>query len=189
MYPEGTLAAQTIGFVNQGGSGQYGIEQMLNKQLAGTGGKLSGATDVWGVPIATENNVSQPAVDGKNILLTIDRPIQAQVESALVRAVQRNNADSASAVVVDVHNGHILAMANAPTFDPSDYKQVQNNRLFQNGVVTSAYEAGSVIKVFSMATGLESGAVTPDHEYFDSWCATIDDYKVCNAGKNPKNRN
>jgi cell division protein FtsI (penicillin-binding protein 3) len=185
VYPEGTLAAQTIGFVNQGGSGQYGIEQMLNKELAGTAGRLSGATDVRGVPIATENNISQTAVDGKNVLLTIDRPIQAQVESALVRAVQRNNADSASAVVIDVHNGHVLAMANAPTFDPSNYKQA-NNRLFQNGVVTNAYEAGSVIKVFSMATGLESGAVTPEHEYFDNWCVTIDSYKVCNAGKTPK---
>jgi len=189
VYPEGTLAAQTVGFVNQNGDGQYGIEQILNKELAGTAGKLSGATDVRGVPIATENNVSQPAANGKDVLLSLDRPIQAQVESALIRAVQRNNADSASAVVVDVHNGHILAMANAPTFDPSKYKQVQNDRLFQNSVVTSAYEPGSVIKVFSMATGLESGAITPEHEYFDSWCVTIDTYKVCNAGKNPKKQN
>jgi cell division protein FtsI/penicillin-binding protein 2 len=187
-YPEGSLAAQVTGFVNNSGAGQYGIEQYLNDQLAGVPGHLSGKTDTNGVPIATADNVITPAQDGKSYLLTIDRNIQAMVEQKLEAQVKAVKAKSGSVVIMDPSTGAIKAMATYPTFDPNNYSKTTDYNAFLNQTVTSQFEPGSGVKTFTMAVGLDQGKITPDSKYDDPGCYKIDDRNVCDAaGDKPGN--
>ncbi|GAC1369519.1 MAG: penicillin-binding protein [Candidatus Saccharimonadales bacterium] len=180
-YPEGPLAAQTIGFVNSDGLGQYGVEGYLDGALAGTAGKLAAKTDTHGIPIATADNILKPPVDGISYVLTIDRNIQAIAEQALADQIQKVKAKSGSIVIMDPSNGAVRAMANYPTFDPNSYSAVKDYGVFVNQVVSSQFEPGSGMKAFTMATGLDQGKIKPDSKYDDSGCLKVDDRNVCNA--------
>lgn len=181
LYPEGSLASQLLGFVNDSGVGQYGVEGYLNSELTGTPGLLKATTDVNGIPIATANNYLKPPVNGKSIVLTIDRNIQSQAETYLAQGVQSNGAVSGSVVIMDPGTGAIKAMANYPTYDPSNYSSVTNYNLFQNDVSSGAFEPGSGFKMFTMAAGLDTGKVTPDTTYTDTGSFKVDGYTVKNA--------
>jgi cell division protein FtsI/penicillin-binding protein 2 len=180
-YPEGSLAAQVLGFVNANDQGQYGIEQYLNDELAGKPGRLAAKTDTRGIPIATADNVQQAPVDGRSYVLTIDRNIQAMAESELAKQVQAVHAASGSVIVMDPTSGAIRAMASYPTFDPNNYSKVSDYNVFLNQAVDVQFEPGSGMKVFTMAAGLDQGKVTPDTTYDDPGCYHIDDRNVCNA--------
>ena len=188
-YPEGTLAAQVLGFVNADGAGQYGIEGYLNDALNGTNGQLSAKTDTHGIPIQTANNTIKAPVDGKSYVLTIDRNIQAEVEKDIAAQVQKVHAKSGSAVVLDPNTGKVMAMANYPSFDPNNYSRVADYNVFQNQVVSNAFEPGSGIKVFTMAAGLDKGVVTPETTYDDPFCLKIDDRNVCDAAGDKPGKN
>ncbi|HSX14408.1 MAG TPA: penicillin-binding protein 2 [Candidatus Saccharimonadales bacterium] len=184
LYPEGSLASQLLGFVNSEGKGQYGLEAYLDKDLAGTPGQLNATTDINGIPIATANNLSKPPVDGNSYVLTIDRNIQAQAEKYLAAGVQAVGAASGSVVVIDPTSGAVKAMANYPTYDPSDYSHVSDFSLFSNSVTSNAFEPGSGFKTFTMATGLDTGKVTPSTTYNDTGSFEVNGYTI----KNSENR-
>lgn len=187
-YPEGELAAQVLGFVNADGVGQYGVEGYLDGKLAGTAGQLAAKTDTHGIPIATANNVIKPPVNGSSYLLSIDRNIQSMVEQELAAQVAKVKAKSGSVVVMDPTTGSIRAMANYPTYDPNNYSAVTDYSVFTNKAVSSQFEPGSGMKVFTMAAGLDQGKVTPDSTYDDPGCYQVDDRKVCDAaGDKPGN--
>lgn len=182
VYPEGQLASQLLGFVNGEGSGQYGLEEYLNKQLSGTPGQLNAKTDTTGVPIATAENVIKPPVDGISYVLTIDRNIQAQAEKYLQEGIESVRAKSGSVVIIDPHTGAVKAMANYPTYDPNEYSKTKDYAAFTNDVVTDQFEPGSGFKVIAMAAGLDQGKVRPDTTFSDtSGCLEINSYRVCNA--------
>ncbi len=181
IYPEGSLAAQVLGFVNTNGVGQYGLEQYLNKQLSGTPGRLAAKTDTYGIPIATADNVEQPAVNGTSYVLTIDRNIQAEAEKEIAAQVQKVHAKSGSIVITNPNNGDVLAMATYPTFDPNNYGQVSDYDVFLDQPAAEAFEPGSGMKVFTMAAGLDQGKVTPNTTYNDPGCYTVDSRQICNA--------
>ena len=180
-YPEGGLAAQTLGFVNADGVGQYGIEGFLNAKLSGTPGQLSGKTDTGGIPIYTSGNIDKQPIDGTSYVLTIDRSVQAEVESALAGQIKSVGAKSGSAVVMDPNTGAVIAMATYPSFDPNNYSAVTDYSVFSNQVTSGAFEPGSGMKVFTMAAGLDQNKVTPDTTYNDPHCYTIDGSQVCDA--------
>lgn len=180
-YPEGALAAQALGFVNGEGRGQYGIEGALDSELKGTNGLLNSKTDTNGVPIATTDNLSRPAVPGSDLVLTLDRNIQAQAEKFLKEGVQGTRADSGSIVVMDPKTGAVKAMANYPSFDPNSYQKVTDYTDFENDVVSSSFEPGSGFKIFTMAAGLDSGRINRDTVYNDEGCLEMSKYKICNA--------
>ena len=123
-YPEGQLAANVLGFVSPGGEGSYGIEAKFNTELRGKKGVFETQKDSIGRQITVGDSLIQPAEDGKNIVLTIDRAIQLAVESRLKKAVEDYRADSGQVIVMDPKTGRILAMANYPSFDPNDYSTV-----------------------------------------------------------------
>lgn len=184
VYPEGTLASQTLGFVNAEGKGQYGVEGALNDRLVGRDGLLKSVTDISGVPLTIGNkNIKVPAKNGDNIVLTIDRNIQAYSEKALKAGIERSGADSGSVVVIDPQNGRVMAMANLPTFSPAEYTKVNDAALFNNHVVSRPYEPGSDIKTFTMATGLDAGVIEPDSTYVNSDTITVEDRQIGNALK------
>ncbi len=180
-YPEGELASQVLGFVNGEGQGQYGLEGYFNKELSGQPGLLKAITDTQGNPIPTAKNLIKPPVDGSELDLTIDRNIQAKAEEALQDGVKKVGAKSGSVVVVDPNSGKIWAMANYPTYDPAKFSEVTDYSLFDNRVVSGLFEPGSGFKIITMATGLDTGKVTPDMKYTDTGSFDVDGYTVHNA--------
>jgi cell division protein FtsI/penicillin-binding protein 2 len=182
VYPEGSLGAQTLGFVDFSGVGRYGVEGFLNKQLTGTDGLLQSVTDVNDVPLTIgNNNINKPAVDGENVVLSIDRNVQSHAEQALADGLKRTGATRGSAIVIDPQTGRIMAMANLPTYDPSKFNIVQDAAAFNNGVVSIPYEPGSDMKTLTMATGIDKGVVTPDSTYVNTDHIQVDDRIISNA--------
>jgi len=182
-YPEEALAAQILGFVNDEGEGQYGIEQYLDDELKGQSGLLRAVTDVRGIPLtASDDTVLKDPVDGVDVVLTIDRSIQREVEQLLASGVKNARGKSGSVVVMDPGSGAILAMANYPSYDPAKFGEVEDARRFLNGVVSTPYEVGSVIKPFTMSTGLNEDKIQLGDTYFDPGFVQVEDRKIENAG-------
>lgn len=182
VYPEGQLAAQTLGFVDNAGQGQYGIEGAMDKELAGTDGLLQTVTDVRDVPLTIGNdNIKKPAKNGKNLVLTIDQNIQSYTEQALASGLQKSGATNGSVIVMDPQSGKVMAMANLPTFDPSQYSQVADISAYNNDVISAPYEAGSVVKSLTVSTGLDKGVIRPDSTYNNTGSIQVDDATIKNA--------
>ncbi|MEK7548275.1 MAG: penicillin-binding protein 2 [Patescibacteria group bacterium] len=123
-YPEGKLAANVIGYVNHENIGQYGIESTFNTPLAGISGKLQTKKDSVGRQITVGESNLQAAVDGDNIILTIDRSVQLYTEKILEEDTKNFRADSGQVIIMDPRTGKVLAMANYPSFDPNNYGEV-----------------------------------------------------------------
>lgn len=184
VYPEGSLAAQTLGFVNAEGVGQYGIEGTLNDRLTGHDGLLKSVTDVSGVPLTLGNqNINKPARNGENIVLSIDRNIQAYAEKALAKGLQDTGAQKGSVIVMNPQNGQVMAMANLPSYKPAEFTQVTDASVFNNAAVAVPYEAGSVIKTLTVATGLDKGVIQPDSTYVNTDKIKVADREIGNATK------
>lgn len=180
-YPQGTLASQVLGFVNDDGIGSYGVEQALNDKLKGTPGELKAITDIRGVPLAaSDNNIQKPAIPGKDVVLTLDVAMQKQVEALLQKGVEHAKAETGSAVVMDIKTGAIKAMANFPTYDPSKYYDVSDSSLFNNGAVSHPIEIGSIMKTLTTSAALDSGAIRPDETYNDPAKFTVDGFTITN---------
>ncbi|MGB4957507.1 MAG: penicillin-binding protein 2 [Candidatus Saccharimonas sp.] len=184
VYPEGQLASQVLGFVNAEGKGVYGFEQANDSDLKGKDGLLKTVTDIRSVPLTvTDKNIRKPAVDGKNMVLSIDRNIQAQTEQVLADGVKRSGADHASAIVMDPKTGKVLAMANVPTYDPSKLNEVTDIAALNNDTISNPYEPGSDIKTFTVATGVDKGVITPESTYNNTDQISVDDITISNASK------
>lgn len=178
-YPQGNLGAQLLGFVDTNGSGQYGVEQALNKQLQGKPGQLKAITDLNGVPLAaSKNNVESPPVNGDNAVLTIDLGMQAQMEKILQDEYQKTKSKGISAIIMDPDSGQIKAMANYPTYDPANYQNVSDQNLFQNGVVSNAIEPGSTMKLLTTAAALNQGVITPNTSFYDPAHWIVDGFNI-----------
>lgn len=184
VYPEGSLAAQTLGFVNNEGKGQYGVEQFLNDELSGKDGVIKSVTDVQDVPLTIgKDNINIPAQNGKNVVLTIDRNMQSKVEQALSEGAAKVGATEASAIVMDPNTGQIMAMANTPTFNPSKYGEVTNAAAFVNSNVSLPFEPASVIKTFIMAAGIDKGVINAQSTYTNTDSIQVEDRVINNALK------
>ncbi|MEU2925352.1 penicillin-binding protein 2 [Streptomyces sp. NPDC007251] len=159
VYPNGDLAAGILGWVNADGKGGGGIEQELNKQLTGKDGKIRYAQS-GGREVPTAGSNETPAVPGSDVELTIDRDIQWAAQNAITEQVKKSRADRGYVIVQDTRTGQILAMANAPGFDPNDLSKADGAAL-GNAALQDAYEPGSTAKVMSMAAVLQENAATP----------------------------
>ena len=124
FYPEKSLAANVLGFVDSAGSGQYGIEETFDAQLKGKKGIFKAQMDSVGRQITVGESVIQPAVNGEDIVLTIDRNIQLEVERLIEKGVGEYRANSGQVIVMDPKSGKIIAMAHYPSFDPNSYGDV-----------------------------------------------------------------
>ena len=179
VYPQGQLASQLLGFVDENGKGQYGVEQAMNKQLKGTPGEVKAVTDVNGVPLAaSKNNVDIAPKDGDNVVLTIDMAMQSQMESILKQEAKKTHSKELSAVIMDVNNGQVKAMANYPTYNPADYQSVSNPSVFQNGAVTEAIEPGSTMKILTTAAAIDQGVIKPNTTFYDPAHWVVDGFNI-----------
>jgi cell division protein FtsI (penicillin-binding protein 3) len=181
-YPQGALAAQLLGFVNGDGKGTYGVEQYLNKELAGTPGQLKAITDADGVPLAaSKNNINIAPKNGDSVVLTVDIRIQKQIEALLKQGLDNAKSQSGSAIVMDPNTGAIKAMANWPSYEPSKYFDVKDSNVFNNAVVSSPLEVGSVMKTLTTAAALDQGVITPNTSYTDPGHWTLDGAPIVNV--------
>jgi stage V sporulation protein D (sporulation-specific penicillin-binding protein) len=179
IYPDGSLASQLLGFVDDTGSGQYGIEQALNKELTGTPGQVKAVTDANGVPLAADKgNIETAPQNGKNVVLSIDLAMQTQMEQILSNEYQKTKSKGLSAVIIDPNNGQVKAMANYPTYNPADYQSVTDPSLFQNNVVTNAIEPGSTMKTLTTSAALDQGVIQPNSTFYDPSHWVVDGFNI-----------
>lgn len=165
LYPQGTLAAQVVGFVfgvGEDARGAYGVEGYYHSQLAGTVKEQ----EVSNIPLYMPVDLAN-LQGGADLVLTLDRNIQFLAESELQRAILETGATSGTIIIMNPRNGEILAMASYPTFDPNAYFDVDNPEALSNPAISEVYEPGSIFKVVTVAAALESGAITPDWTYND----------------------
>lgn len=182
VYPEGELASTVLGFVNAEGKGQYGVEGSLNDQLAGKDGLLKTVKDINNVALSIgDDNVRIPAENGKNVVLTIDKNMQHNVEKILQRKTEEIGFRNMSALVMDPRNGKILAMANIPGYDPANFGEVESAEVYVNHVVEDPYEPASVCKAFTFATGLEHGVMTPEKTFHNENVTYVDGLPIKNS--------
>lgn len=121
FYPENSFAANVLGFVDKGGNGQYGIEETFDKQLKGKKGVFKAQKDVIGRQITVGDSIIEPAVNGYDITLTIDRTIQLEVERLLKKSVDQFRANSGQVIILDPKTSKVIAMAHYPSFNPNTY--------------------------------------------------------------------
>lgn len=184
VYPEGRLASQVLGFVNVEGTGNYGVEGYLNKRLAGVDGRLETVTDVSDVPLTIGGrNIREPAKDGDNIVLSIDRSIQGKVEDVVKSHAEKLKTDQFSVVVMNPNNGKVMAMANYPDYDPAQYYNVTDGSVFSNSAIATTYEPGSTIKAFTMATAIDKNVARASDTFYNTDLIQVGDAKISNASK------
>jgi cell division protein FtsI (penicillin-binding protein 3) len=156
-YPNGELAAHVLGFVGLDEVGLAGIEGAYNERIRGEAGKVTVEEDAHGRPYGS---LEAPARRGETVVLTIDRLVQYKTEQALLAAIERTRAKSATAIVLDPHTGEILALANAPTFDPNDPRaSTEKQRI--NEALQNIYEPGSTFKIIAYSAAIEKGLAKP----------------------------
>lgn len=158
-YPAKSIAGPVIGRADIDNRGLDGIELSMNEELSGKRTAVDALRDARGHTMLAGGMA--PAQAGSTVKLTIDRAIQSIAEDALAEAVAVNKPKAAIAVVLEVGTSHVLAMASYPTYDPN----AGDSHGARNLPVTDAFEAGSVMKIFSVASALEAGVVQPDTEF------------------------
>lgn len=181
VYVQGSIAGQILGFVNDEGTGNYGIEQYFNSDLTGTAGRVKALTDQNNVPLlATADNVLDDPVDGKDLVLTLDVAMQRHVEKLLQEGLDRAISKSGSIIVLNAKTGAVKAMANYPSYDPAKFSEVEDPLLFTNPSVSEPLEPGSTMKVLTTAAAIDSGSVSSDQSYYDPSFYKVDGYTVKN---------
>ena len=181
-YPDGTLAAQLLGFVNNEGKGQYGLEGYFNDELGGKPGYLKATTDLNGVPLAAnKNNILVEPQKGKSVNLTIDIGMQRIAEDKLKEGLANAASKRGSVIIMDTHTGAVKAMASFPSFDPADYAAVTDASVYKNAAVTDEIEPGSIMKPLLIAAALDAGAINSNFSYTNTGSVVIDGLTIKNS--------
>lgn len=168
VYPQGNFAAQVIGFVNEDGNGQYGVEHYYNEILKGNEFTIEKERSIFsflnfGDDFSNNNTLG----NGNDIWLTLDYNIQYFATKLLKEAKQDWDIDSGQIIVIEPSTGKILALVEYPSFDPNNYGEENDLGIFINSSVQKVFEPGSVMKAITMAAGIEEGLVTPEMTYID----------------------
>ncbi|MCX6738339.1 MAG: penicillin-binding protein 2 [Candidatus Parcubacteria bacterium] len=180
FYPFGALASDVLGFVNQSGEGQYGVEEYWNDVLAGQEGWQKISYGPFGK--STDSN-NEGSIRGADLVLTIDKNIQAFAEKVLKDYSTDFKFQSAQIIVIEPSSGKVLALADFPGFDPNKYQEyAQNNQIgvFQDNAIQTFYEPGSAFKAVTMAAALNEGKITPETTYIDVGRLVIKDKVITN---------
>ncbi|MFC1700205.1 peptidoglycan D,D-transpeptidase FtsI family protein [Patescibacteria group bacterium] len=180
-YPEDTLAAHILGFVasNEGGekTGYFGIEGSLNEDLKGKPGRVMEETDALGLPILIGGYKKVKPVQGRDVVLTIDRSVQYMVEKKIKEGVEHYGAASGSVIVMNPSTGEVIALANYPAYSPPKY-HIEEKPLEEfphrknvekiNLAISDVYEPGSVVKPITISAAINLGIVTPETTFEDN---------------------
>lgn len=205
-YPNGTLAASVLGFVNENEEG-YGIEAYYNSYLKGTDGRVITTTDAHGNAMPYDYSARYSAKDGNSLVLTIDETLQYYLEKNLeITVSQHKLANRSTGIIMNAKTGAIVAMATSPGFDPNDPSHIyfESDKLtlakmsadkkteeeilakkqeiwgkqWQNKAVSELYIPGSVFKMFTCASALEEEVVSLDSTFECSGIADVAGTKI-----------
>lgn len=187
-YPNGDFASYIIGYVrryedvvNENGIdklqynlvGEMGVEAHFNEQLSGTDGSLTYQRDLSGYKIPDTPEILNPAIDGNDIYLTIDSNIQRFVEASIKEVIEKYNPEWMTLTVMDAKTGEILGTSTAPSFDPN----IKNITNYENPLISTTYEPGSTMKIYTYMCALETGLYNGD-DLYQSGSIQIGDDKV-----------
>ncbi|WP_407268078.1 penicillin-binding protein [Radiobacillus sp. PE A8.2] len=176
-YPNGLFASHVIGLTQkkevkvEGESdtkeelktiGITGIEQQLNDTLTGTDGAISYKRDKYNIKLLEPDEIMTEPKNGNDIYLTIDQKIQTLLEDALTQVVEQYNPERITAVIMDPHTGEILGLSNRPSYNPNAIGEVEN---WYNDVISTPFEPGSTMKIFTLAAAIEEGVYDPNELY------------------------
>ena len=159
FYPRVEETAHLIGYTNIDGTGIEGIEKSFDSMLVGKSGSMTYRKDRFGNIVENISDVKK--YDAQDVTLSIDEKLQSMVYREIKKAVAENKAESGTAVLVDVRTGEVLAMANAPSYNPNNRVGVKSE-LMRNRAITDTFEPGSTVKPFVVLTALQRGAVRRD---------------------------
>lgn len=159
-YPAAEVTSHVLGFTDIDDHGQEGLELAFDAWLSGTPGAKRIIRDRLGREVQTLEGIRDMR-SGQDVVLSLDQRLQYLAYRALKEAVTTHDALAGSVVVLDVKTGEVLAMVNQPSFNPNTRVKLFNEGSFRNRAVTDVFEPGSVMKTFSVASALQSGAVTP----------------------------
>ncbi|HEX8479889.1 MAG TPA: penicillin-binding protein 2 [Telluria sp.] len=159
FYPQGEVMTHLVGFTSVEDVGQESIELAQQKSLVGAVGSRRVIKDRLG-HIVEDVGQSREPHDGRDITLSVDSKLQYIAFTSVKNAVEKFHAKAGAAVVLDVHSGEVLALANWPTYDPNDRSKLTGEQL-RNRVITDTFEPGSTLKPFTVALALDTKRVTP----------------------------
>ena len=204
-YPEGTLAAHTLGFTGSDNQGLYGLEYYYDSILKGKDGYYLYAKDANGNALNTEYSTYVPAESGYSLVTTIDTYVQQKLESQLETILLNHSVQNrVTGIVMDTETGAILAMATSSPFNPNDpytldsvscekliasgytegseeYKKLKRELMeimWSNKAVSESYEPGSTFKIVTVATALESGAATLSDKFSCNGYHTVGGWRI-----------
>jgi cell division protein FtsI (penicillin-binding protein 3) len=159
FYPQGEVMTHLVGFTSVEDVGQESMELGQQKTLVGTTGSRRVIKDRLG-HIVEDVGLSKDPHDGKDLVLSVDSKLQYIAFTSIKDAVEKFHAKAGAAVVLDVHTGEVLALANWPTYNPNDRSKLTGEQL-RNRVLTDTFEPGSTLKPFTVALALDTNRVKP----------------------------
>lgn len=174
VYPYGAVGSQVLGVVDIDGNGLTGLELYYDDILRGTDGKMSIETGIFGIPIAGATAKTIEAVDGTDIVISLDINVQRVAEENIVEGVKEYKAESGSVMVTDPKTGEILAACSTPLFDVTDLSVIEEGATSIK-VVTDSYEPGSIFKILTAAIGIENGVVNSTTHFYVPWQLEVGD--------------
>lgn len=182
-YPSGPKAAQTIGFVAYDNdntlAGRFGLERYYNDVLDHKADGLFG--NFFAELFANLDSVVVDARSARqgDIITSIEPVVQEKLDQVLADVQARYGSVETGAIIMDPKTGEIIAIESLPTFDPGDFSQA-DPALFGNPMVEHVYEFGSIVKMLTVAAGLDAGVITPSSTYNDTGCITVNTRTICN---------
>jgi cell division protein FtsI (penicillin-binding protein 3) len=177
-YPQGTVAAQLLGYAGVDNHGLGGLELALDKRLSGKPGRETIVKDPFGRALDVVS--ATPERQGHDVYLTIDHTIQSEAESVIRSTIAKYHAKDATAIVLDPRTGAVLAMAVAPTYNANAYPAVPA-AVQRNRAVTDTYEPGSTFKLVTVAGALSNGLVSPSTPFVLPYSIHVADHVIHDA--------
>jgi len=178
-FPYNEFASHILGFVNEDGKGQYGVEGYWDDVLSGKKEVIEGEKSFFGY---FQKDLEKKA-KGADLILTIDFNIQYMAEKLLKKAKKELEIEGGTIIVIDPNTGKIIALANLPSFNPNKYFEYSDYTIFQNSAIQKVFEPGSVFKAITMAGALNEKVLTPFTTYKDPGVVKIGGYSIYNYGK------
>jgi len=167
FYPEASMAAHLTGFVGKdekgNDTGYFGLEGSLNKELGGKFQRKNFFTDALGNLLGGDNVLDNKSLDGRDVVLTIQRDVQFLIETELKKGIERYGASSGEIIVLDPKTGDLIALAAWPKYDQEKYYTFETE-LYKNPSLANLYEPGSTFKTLTVAAGIDAEAITPETE-------------------------
>jgi cell division protein FtsI/penicillin-binding protein 2 len=167
VYPEGSLTAHAIGIVNEAGAGYYGVEGYYSQELKGVEGRRAIEQSPAGQELPLAPRAELSATPGATLVLTLDRNVQLIAEQELQKALKEYKAQSGTVVIMDPRTGALLAIVSYPGYDPNDYTAATAD-LMADPSLSKLWEPGSIFKIVTWASGLDSGTISPEERIFDT---------------------